>query len=264
MDIIYRDVSRKIEFDRVTAVGAMDLRAVQNDERRALRGLANPFDQETVIWGLFREVVRPGAFAKTVREGDQVALWDHNTGAPLARKSRGTLQLWESDRGLEFEIQLGEQSWAQDAWISVQRGDVQGMSIGFQVVKQSWTNAAEDEKYDLREILEAKLYEVSLVTFPAYDGTSVEAARSVFESQKNIEKNNRKPAETTLKPGPGGSDDGRARAGDHLEAGPGAHADQADGGKPADGERHLAASLEMLRRRQQQADSEKILIGDPK
>lgn len=182
--ILYRDAQRKIEFDRQTHVNIINLRA-DSGEKKTLRGLASPFNQETVIGGWFREVILPGAYTKTLQENDQVSLWDHDSGKPLSRKSTGTLILRETSNGLEFEMTLGNQSWALDAYESIQRGDVQGVSIGFRVIKQTWTNGDEENReLDLREIVEVRLYEISIVTFPAYEGTRVDAdtARSILEA----------------------------------------------------------------------------------
>jgi Escherichia/Staphylococcus phage prohead protease len=181
-NIIYRDEKRQIEFDRLTNIKVMELRAEEQNEKRVLTGLAAVFGQVANIGGWFEEKIRAGAFTKTLTEFDQVALWNHDDSKPLGRRSTGTLTLTETKRGLEFTLGLGGQSWATDAWESVQRGDVGGMSFGFRVTKHEWTEAKTEGGLDLREIIEAQLYEVSLVTFPAYEGASVEAsARSIIE-----------------------------------------------------------------------------------
>lgn len=179
---LYRDHQRQIEFDRVFAV--REIRAQQEETQRILTGEAVVFDSETEIGGWFREVIRRGAFDKTIREFDQVALWSHDPAKPMARRSKNTLELWEDNSGLQFRMTLGEQSWSNDAWISVQRGDVQGMSFGFRVIREAWTDPEDQRDLPLREILEAKLYEISPVAFPAYPDTSVEAARSIVEAAR--------------------------------------------------------------------------------
>lgn len=133
------------------------------------------FDQETVVGGQFREVIRPGALSKTLSEGDHVALWNHDTGKPLGRVSAKTLELREEGKGVRAAIRpSAETTYGKDALVSVGRGDVKGGSFGFQVIKEHVVRGT-DGALDLREILELRLFEVSLVTFPAYETTTAEA-----------------------------------------------------------------------------------------
>lgn len=159
---------------------AFEIREDSGDQGE-LRGHAALFDSEAVIGGMFREVIAPGAFAKTIREFDQVALWNHDTAKPLARKSEGTLTLMEDDRGLAFSMKLGETSWQKDAQIAIQQRDVKNMSFGFDVLSDEWAKAGADGELPLRTIKEVRLYEVSPVTFPAYADTTVEA-RAILEA----------------------------------------------------------------------------------
>jgi len=158
-----------------------EMRADNQDGKRRLVGYTAVFDQEVDIAGYFREVFRQGSFAKTLQEYDQVALWNHDTGAPLARKSAGTLALREDEHGLHVEIELNNTSWADDVFESVNSGVVKGMSIGFSVLKADWSDLEDAEKLPLREIKEARLYESSPVTFPAYPTTEIQA-RAIFET----------------------------------------------------------------------------------
>lgn len=148
-----------------------DLRA-EDGERRVIRGIAALYNVETMIGGAFREVIRPGAFAKTLSERDQVALWNHDTGKPLGRKSAGTLEIEDREDGIHVAIYPGSRSWDNDAYESIARGDVKGMSFGMDVMKDNAVRTADGL---LVELLEVRLWEVSPVTFPAYELTSVEA-----------------------------------------------------------------------------------------
>lgn len=225
--IVYRDENRKIEFDRVVPMD--ELRAEENEGKRILSGYATVFDRETVIGNWFREVIRAGAFSKTITEFDQAALWNHDSGKPLARRSQGTLTLVEDEKGLRFTMEIGDQSWARDAFESIKRGDVQGMSFGFQIIKARWTmnqDETKPEELDLREVLEVKLYEISPVTFPQYEGTSVKAdtARSIvefYEDNGEIQRPNRSKTDTTLEPEPHHSTTAEPvePTGNHSEAG---------------------------------------------
>jgi HK97 family phage prohead protease len=151
-----------------------ELRAAEDDTGRTLAGYPVIFNSlSEPMWG-FRETVRPGAFTKTLQERDILSLWNHDSSKPLGRTGNKTLTLAEDDRGLRYDNTVPETTWGKDAYISVQRGDVKGMSFAFSVVKEVWHEETEDGE-PLREILEARLYEVSPVTFPAYPMTEVEA-----------------------------------------------------------------------------------------
>lgn len=148
-------------------------------DKRTLDGYAAVFNTEAIIWGLWREEVAPGAYRKTLSENDIRALWNHDTNIVLGRNKAGTLELREDDHGLYTRILPPDNEWGRPVLDAVQRGDVTGMSIAFRVVKESWWHPPEGSKeLPKRTIREAKLYEVSPVTFPAFESTSI-SARSV-------------------------------------------------------------------------------------
>jgi HK97 family phage prohead protease len=142
-----------------------------DDGKRKLRGLAVVFNSEAVIGGYFREVIRPGAFTKTLAERDIKMLWNHDTNFPLGSTRAGTLALHESSRGLEVDNDPPSLGMNAGFLESVERGDVSQMSFGFEVVKENVVR--EEGDMDLREIIEVKLWEVSPVTFPAYTDTEI-------------------------------------------------------------------------------------------
>lgn len=159
--------------------------ALMADEGK-INGLAAPFNSQTMIgespWG-FREQIAPGAFSKTLQEADVVFLYNHDSAKPLARKSAGTLNLRESERGLEVDAQPNDTSYAQDLIKAIKHGDIRGMSFGFEVVKDDWTddegNPSDKFNGTNRYVREVKLHEVSAVTFPAYDMTDISARDTV-------------------------------------------------------------------------------------
>lgn len=166
----------KIEWRFLPLEGA-EVRA--DGEGGQLEGYAAVFNTEAVIWGLWREEVAPGAYAKTIKEADIRALWNHDTNIVLGRNKAGTLELAEDDKGLHSVITPPDNEWGRPVVDAVKRGDVTGMSIAFRVVKEDWWHPPEGSKeLPKRTIKEAKLYEVSPVTFPAFESTSI-SARSV-------------------------------------------------------------------------------------
>jgi HK97 family phage prohead protease len=123
--------------------------------------------------GQFKEVIRPGAFKKTIKEQDVRGLFNHDPNFVIGRTSANTLQLEERDDGLFFENTLPDTQFAQDLATLVQRGDITGASIGFKVVREQFS---EDEEGDpLREIHELQLFDVGPVTFPAFPQTDIDA-----------------------------------------------------------------------------------------
>jgi HK97 family phage prohead protease len=117
----------------------------------------------------FREVIAPGAVTRSLRSRNEIkAFVNHDTNLVLGSTRAGTLRLAEDERGVRSDIDLPDTTYGRDLSISVKRGDVSGMSFGFSVVKDKWS-----EDYSERTIHELRLHEVSVVTgFPAYTQTS--------------------------------------------------------------------------------------------
>ena len=124
----------------------------------------------------FREVIRPGAFARALAEGQDVrALFNHDPALVLGRTASGTLSLREDGLGLWFEAVLPETGWARDLAATIGRGDVSQCSFSFACRSDGWSQR---EGLPLRELRDVDLFDVGPVTFPAYPATAV-ALRSV-------------------------------------------------------------------------------------
>lgn len=149
----------------------LELRSVADDDgKRTASGYACLFDNVTDIGGYWQEKFARGAFTKSLQERDVVALHSHNDGRPVGRKSRGTLDVTEDDRGLAFRNELPDTTDGRDLAIQIDRGDIEGMSFRFRALKEEW-----DETVDppMRTIIEANLYEITYTAFPAYPDTEV-------------------------------------------------------------------------------------------
>ena len=110
-----------------------------------------------------------GAFTRSL-DGDVVALYDHNPANVLGRTTAGTMKLSQDAIGLKTEINLPPTTLGRDTHALIKRGDLKGMSIGFSIMRDRW-----DATHTTRELLELDLAECSVVTFPAYPQTSIEA-----------------------------------------------------------------------------------------
>lgn len=131
----------------------------QDDGLVTFVGYASMFDREYDVAGLFTEVVRRGAFTRTLSHERKIHFLANHGGIPLASTQGGTLRLLEDDKGLAVAADLDMGSpWAQTVASAVRRGDMDEMSFGFQVVKDEW-----DDEFTYRNLLEVKLFEVSTV-----------------------------------------------------------------------------------------------------
>jgi uncharacterized protein len=160
------------------------------DKPPELVGHASVFNQETVIADWFdewREVVAPGAFRKTIKEADIRALFNHDPNIVLGRNKAGTLELKEDDIGLHTVIMPPDNEWGRPVLDAVRRGDVTGMSISFQVVKQSIERPKEgSQELPKRTIKEVKLFDVGPVTFPAFEQTDISArAKAIRDAMQD-------------------------------------------------------------------------------
>lgn len=126
--------------------------------------------------GEYTEMIEAGAFKKTLKEQDDVRLLFNHDGIPLARTKSGTLTLSEDDTGLKVDASLDRRMGvSNDVFVAIERGDLDEMSFAFRVTKQSWS-----PDYSQRTIHEVKLFDVSVVTYPANPATSVKLRAADF------------------------------------------------------------------------------------
>jgi hypothetical protein len=164
------------------------IRAADGDDGgERFKGYAAVFNSRTAIgnplrWGFYEEIA-PGAFTKTLSEGDARMLIDHDSYFVVSRVSAGSLDLAEDGRGLAVDSALDAGlSYVNDLKANVRNKNITGMSFGFYVVKDDWTlekvetSDGQTAEVEIRRILEVRLIEVSAVTFPAYEDTEAELA----------------------------------------------------------------------------------------
>jgi HK97 family phage prohead protease len=154
---------------------------------KTLTGHCAVFNSEANL-GTFSEVIRPGAFAKSLASGINVrALYHHDGSALLGTTKGGTLELREDAKGLAFTLKLPETSHGKDLAILVDRGDVSGCSFGFRVAPggDRWQDV---NGQMVRELLSVDLLEVTLTSDPAYQDTTV-AMRTKPHQQTHVDLN---------------------------------------------------------------------------
>lgn len=161
-----------------------EFRAEGADSRR-ISGRAIVFNSPTVIGGCFREMILPEAISdELLANSDVVLTLEHNPAAGVLGRSckgEGTLQLERRDDGVYVTCDLPESPLGDTVLEGVRRGDYRQMSFCFVVGDQRWEVCDDDiEQRTITSI--SRIYDVSIVAFPAYKDTSV-AARSAEEPE---------------------------------------------------------------------------------
>jgi hypothetical protein len=148
-----------------------------------VKGIAAVFNSRTELWpGVFEEVAT-GAF-DTVMSDDVRALFNHDPNYILGRTKAGTLNISKETSGLAYEFEAPNTTAGNDLIESLSRGDIDQSSFAFTVEKSSWTDLGEGKW--LRTIEKVKrLYDVSPVTYPAYEDTNVSIARDEFNKRND-------------------------------------------------------------------------------
>lgn len=160
-------------------------RAEQETEEKIIEGYFAVFNSETELWPGAYEEIDPSAFNETM-SNDVRALINHDTNLVLGRTKSGTLQLRVDNRGLWGTINVNENDTdAVNLYERLKRGDVDQCSFGFNILEEE-TQFRDDGsiKWILKKL---DLHEISVVTFPAYADTSVQARKADFErDQKRL------------------------------------------------------------------------------
>lgn len=157
-------------------------RAEPETEEKIIEGYFAVFNSETELWPGAYEEIDPAAFNDSI-SNDVRALINHDTNLVLGRTKSGTLQLRVDNRGLWGSIKVNEEdSDAVNLYSRLKRGDVDQCSFGFNIQEEE-TDFREDGtiKWRLKKI---DLHEISVVTFPAYADTSVQARKADYERDK--------------------------------------------------------------------------------
>jgi HK97 family phage prohead protease len=169
-------------------VAAVELRASGSEKEMRVSGYAATFNNPTTI-GSFREVIAPGAFTRTLADNDDVVLLvNHDANLILARRSAGTLELTQDSKGLKFSAVLPATSIARDCYENLRTGLLKECSFGFFVENEGdedWTRSADGTP--LRTLKSVRLFDCSVVCFPAYSGTQAQARNVISpEAEKRM------------------------------------------------------------------------------
>ncbi len=144
------------------------------DGEMYISGYFAVFNSEYEMWPGAVESIADTAFDGALAD-DIRCLIDHETRLVLGRNKAGTLTLKVDARGLWGETRVNPKD--QDAvnlYERVKRGDVDQCSFGFDILDEEFEDRGDSVKWTIKKV---KLYEVSVVTFPAYEETSVSARK---------------------------------------------------------------------------------------
>lgn len=161
----------------------MDVRArdLGEDNQMIVEGYAVVFNSETRLFEDVYEQIDRGAF-DGVDFSDVRAFYDHQTGNLLGRTKADTLRLTIDDTGLRFRLILPNTQLGRDTYELVKRGDLSQCSFGFYVGDEDWSVV--DDVYHRTITKIDELVEISLVSIPAYDNTTVTVAQRSVEAIK--------------------------------------------------------------------------------
>lgn len=161
---------------------ALETRDNTDSNEMYIEGYFIVFNQPTELWLGAYEEIAPTALNNTL-SNDIRALINHDTRLVLGRNKSGTLELKVDSRGLWGRIRINpNDSEAVNVYERVKRGDVSQCSFGFNIISEE-TEWRDDGSVKWT-ITEVDLHEVSVVTFPAYEETGVQARQKSVEAYR--------------------------------------------------------------------------------
>ena len=175
-----------------------EIRTEMNEETGIVTGRPIVYDSRTDL-GYFDEIIERGALDRTDLKDVRFLVNHDLSKIPLARSrnnnANSTMQLMPDDQGMAIRVNLDVEnnSDARNLYSAIERGDISGMSFMFSVEAEDQEWEGLDTDHPTRHIKAiSNVVEVSAVTFPAYQDTSIsvrnkealESAKAVLESAK--------------------------------------------------------------------------------
>lgn len=181
-------MKKEIEYRNIT------LRSL-DEESREIEGFV-PYNSLSEDMG-FREQILPGAFSKSLAESKDIrCLYSHDDGNLLARTSNQSLSFIDGEDGLRFRFNAPETTLGNDVLTMVRSGLLSGCSFGFSTISDQWHLVGGEE---VRDLIEVRLYEVSIVGTPAYPASRVsKRSLSSFFDGKDLTDEDKKSVEAEI------------------------------------------------------------------
>lgn len=179
--------------NRVQRFFDIKARNANDDSKMVLEGYALKFEKETELWKGFKEVIRKGALDNT--DMSRVfLLFNHNDDVILAGTSNNSLELQVDDIGLKFRAELVDTQTSKEVYTLAKQGLLTKCSFSFRTAKNGYKYSRTDDSNELGEIVDIEtLYDVAVVTYPAYDDTEV-YARDIKALEREHERINEERA----------------------------------------------------------------------
>ena len=173
---------------RYLPIADAEMRAEKTDDgKMTIEGYPIVYEKYANMWG-WREIIRAGAATEALKRSDEVVLWNHESGQPMARKKNGTLEVREDKKGVFIRADVSGTVWGRDGYEAIESEVVDKMSFAFDIASGGdvWTwEEIDGVKIEVREITEfGEIYDYSPVTYPAYEDTEVDA-RSKELAERN-------------------------------------------------------------------------------
>jgi len=169
----------------VRTFDVQDLELRMDGDKQTVVGYGAVFNSMSNDLGGFREFIAPNAFEGRLK--DDVRFLINHEGMPLARTTNGTLRLSVDEKGLRYEADMPNTSTARDLMELLKNGTISQSSFAFTVEEDSWEVK---DGINIRTIDKvSQLYDVSSVTYPAYNSASSAVALRSLEEWKSKEEN---------------------------------------------------------------------------
>lgn len=165
----------------------LELRANGEGKMPTVRAYAIVYDQKSenlgsTMWEWY-EICERGCASDTIKSDPIVGLFNHSPDSVMGATYSSTLRVGEDNIGIWFEADLPDTTWARDLVKSIERGDIRGCSFAFETLTEKWEIL--DGK-EVRRLIKIRLYDVSVVTFPAYPATNgTVGLRSILMTQSD-------------------------------------------------------------------------------
>ena len=175
---------RTITNKEVRTFNVSDIEVRNDNGVNTVVGYGAVFNSESNDLGGFVEYVAPGAFDGRLE--DDVRFLINHDGLPLARTTNNTLRLSVDERGLKYEADMPDTTLANDLMTLLRNGTISQSSFAFTVEEDSWENVDGRNIRTINKV--SRLYDVSSVTYPAYNEAGSFALRSLETWQEEQEK----------------------------------------------------------------------------
>lgn len=164
--------------DFTLAVVELEKEDEQAEERMLVSGYASVFDHAYTLYEDSEMVIQEQVDSKAFDNADMsdVILQYNHEGRVFARVSNNTLNVSVDDRGLKIDADLGGTDIGQQLYQEIKGGYTTKMSYGYTVREAEWTDSKMEDgrTLELRTIKAVgKVYDVSAVSLPANDATSI-------------------------------------------------------------------------------------------